>query len=197
MGWLAAPGPGGVEKQGGRRRWRAVEGGGGEIVAPGPHECTGNVFPRDVTSQLRRQRGRGTCGVRLAAYGRDDLLRPVEQDRSVLQERPTPAHLRGADELPRADDDFAPDGSREAGARTVEGGGGRCRAVEGERRVCAQGPERGREPLVDRVVGSAQAAERRDRSGDRVCQLVLVPHRGTARRPPHDVYAATRDGGAV
>src|SRR5256885_9036396 len=50
---------------------------------------------------------------------------------------------------------------------------------------------------MDRVVRSAQATERRDRGGDRVGQLVLVPHRGTARRPPHDAYAATRDGGAV
>src|SRR5947208_15550693 len=149
-----------MEKQGGGRRWRAVEGGGGELVAPRRHDRVGNFLPRDLTSQLRRQRGCHTCGLRLAAYGRDDVLRPVEQDRSVLQERPTPAHLRGADELPCADENFAPDGSREAGARTVEGGGGRCRAVEGERRVCAQGPERGREPLVDRVVGSAQAAER-------------------------------------
>src|SRR2546429_5195990 len=157
MGWLAAPGPGGVGKQGDGGWWGLVEVGGGHAGAPRRYDGVGDLFPRDSTTQLLRKRGCRTCGLRLAAYGRDDLLRPVEQDRSVLQERPTPTHLRGADELPRADQEFAPDGSREAGARTVEGGGGRCRAVEGERRVCAQGPERGREPLVDRVVGSAQA----------------------------------------
>src|SRR2546423_11347100 len=140
MGSSATPGPGGVGKQGGGRRCGAVEGGGGELVAPRRRDGVGNFLPRDLTSQLRRQRGRGTCGLRLTAYGLNRVLRPVEQDRSVLQERPTPAHLRGADELPRADDDFAPDGSREAGARMVEGGGGRCRAGEGERRVRAQGP---------------------------------------------------------
>src|SRR2546429_1243670 len=197
MGWLAAPGPGGVGKQGDGGWWRVVEGGGGYAGAPRRYDGVGDLFPRDSTTQLLRKRGCRTCGLRLAAYGRDDLLRPVEQDRSVLQERPTPAHLRGADELPRADEEFAPDGSREAGLRAVEGGGGRCRAVGGQSWGHAQRAEHGRQPGVDRLVRSAQAAERRDRGCDRVGQLVLVPHRGTARRPPHDVDAATRDGGAV
>src|SRR5256884_18316 len=197
MGWLAAPGPGGVGKQGDGGWWRVVEGGGGYAGAPRRYDGVGDLFPRDSTTQLLRKRGCRTCGLRLAAYGRDDLLRPVEQDRSVLQERPTPAHLRGADELPRADEEFAPDGSREAGGRAGGGGGGRGRAVGGQSWGHAQRAEHGRHPGVDRLVRSAQAAERRDRGCDRVGQLVLVPHRGTARWPPHDVDAATRHGGAV
>src|SRR5205823_10777253 len=50
---------------------------------------------------------------------------------------------------------------------------------------------------MDRVVRSAQAAERRDRGGDRVGQLVLVPHGAPARGPPHDTPATTRDRSAV
>src|SRR5207237_2150937 len=125
-----------MEKQGGGRRWRAVEGGGGEIVAPRRHDRVGNFLPRDVTSQLRRQRGRGTCGLRRTAYGLNRVLRSVEQDRSVLQERPTPAHLSGADQLARADENFAADGLGEAGGRADGRSGGR--PVRRERGVGAQ-----------------------------------------------------------
>src|SRR5438477_9732015 len=98
MGRLAAPGPGGVGKPGDGGWWRLVEVGGGYAGAPRRYDGVGDFFPRDSSSQLRRQRGRRTCGLRLMAYGCHDVLRPVEQDRSVLQERPAPAHLRGADE---------------------------------------------------------------------------------------------------
>src|SRR5436190_23943657 len=104
MGWLAAPGPGGVGKPGDRGWWRLREVGGGDPGVPRRDDGLGDLSPPDSTSQHLRKRGCRTCALRLAAYGCDDLLRPVEQDRSVLQERPTPAHLRGADELPSADE---------------------------------------------------------------------------------------------
>src|SRR2546421_12404977 len=109
MGWLAAPGPGGVGKQGDGGWGRLVEVGGGSPGAPRRYDGVGDLFPRDSTSQLLRKRGCRACGLRLVADGCDDVLRPVEQDRSVLQERPTPAHLRGADELAAADEDLPAD----------------------------------------------------------------------------------------
>src|SRR5207237_5956475 len=102
-----------------------------------------NFFARDAAPQRRRQRGRGTGGLRLTTDGLNEVLRPVQQNRSVLQERPTAAHLRGADELPPADEHFALDGHREAGSRAVERGGRRWRAAQSERRTRAQRPERG------------------------------------------------------
>src|SRR6266540_2160474 len=194
---LAAPGPGGVEKEGGGGRGRAVEDAGGDIVAPRPHDCSGNFVPRDSPSQLRRKRGCRTCGLWLTAYGCNDLLRSPEQDRAVLQERPSLAYLRRADQLAPPDENLSADRAGEAGSRAVEAGGARWRAVNGQSRGHTKRPERRRQPSVDRAVGFAQAAERRDRGGHRVGHFMFVPYRPAARGASHHVEAAPRDGRAV
>src|SRR5882762_6789475 len=175
-----------MRKQSWGGRWRRVEEGGGDIVAPCPHDCSGNFVPRNASSQFRGKRGYRTCDLWLAAYGCNDLLRAIEQDRPMLQECASLPDLCRADQLATSDEYLAADRSREARRGLVDPPG-EWRSVGRQSRIDPEGPERHHERGVNRMVGDTQAAEQRDRGGHRVGHLVRVPHGPAAGGAPHDV----------
>src|SRR6266571_5209537 len=129
---LAAPGPGGVEKAGGSD---GRTGGRFEPPVPGRDDGLGDLGERDRASQHRGERRRGSGGVRLATYGCDHVLRPVEQNRAVLQQGRALPQLGRAHELASVHEHLTSDRRREAGTGVVEGDRGWSRAVGGERRI--------------------------------------------------------------
>src|SRR6266487_4096320 len=58
---LAAPGPGGVEKQGGGGWWRVVEGGEGDVVAPGGDDGVRDLLKGHGPPQCSSERGFSAC----------------------------------------------------------------------------------------------------------------------------------------
>src|SRR5690242_11801665 len=125
----------------------------------------------------------------LPSLWRRSLLRSVEQDRSVLEERVAAAHLRGADQLAALHQDLAADGDREARRRTAGGPDWRC-----EYGVDAKGAQRIGESIVNGTVGRPQRSETGDWRGHGVRHLMLVPDCLPAGRPAYDRQANVRDG---
>ena len=113
----------------------------------------------------------------------------------MLQESACAPHLGGADELAAPYQYFTAYRGLEAGTGAVRRSGGQ--AVGCEARVRPEGAQRGREALVNRAVGCAQRSEGGDRGRDGVRHLVLVPHRASSGRPPHDVEAQSLEQRAV
>src|SRR6266567_337225 len=81
---LAAPGPGGVEEQGGGGRWRVVEGAEGDVVAPGGDDGVRDLLEAHRPPEDRGERSLPAPGSPLPAHHLHHRLRPVEQNRSVL-----------------------------------------------------------------------------------------------------------------
>src|SRR5205809_3266338 len=184
-----------MRKQG-RGGWgRLVKVGGGDFVAPRGDDRVGDLLKRHGPPQCSSERGLSACGLWHAAYGCNARLRAIEQDRPMLQECASLPDLGRADQLALPDEYLAADGSRKAGAR-ADGRTGR-RAGEGERRIDTQRLEGRGEPGVNRAVGFAQAAERRDRGGHRVGHLMLVPYGPAARGASHHVEPPLCEGRSV
>src|SRR5713226_10674376 len=144
-----------MRKQGCGGWGRSVKVGGGDFVAPCLHDCSGNFVPRNSSSQLRGKRGRRTCDVWHAAYGFNDLLRAVEQDRPMLQECTSLPDLRRAHQLAIGDEYLAADRSREARRGLVDPPGW-WRLVGRQSGTGTEGPERRGDPFMDGVVRVSQ-----------------------------------------
>ena len=112
----------------------------------------------------------------------------------MLQERGPEADLRRPDDLAPVHRDFAAHGRREAGTGADTGGAPvfRCQL-----RRDAQQAEGGGEALVNRAVALWQGPERRDRGGDGIGDLVIVPDSSAASRPAYDVPPAPLDLGTI
>src|SRR5574341_2310939 len=93
-----------------RRRQRINDGFDGLFLRLCPTCGNGRcgLTERDEPAELRGERGFSACR-------RDDRLRPIQQNRPVLEKGVALSQLRGADELAPVCEDFATDGKREAG----------------------------------------------------------------------------------
>src|SRR2546426_2170791 len=118
-----------------------------------------DLVERDGAAQRCGERGLPAPCSRLPAHQSHHLLRPRKQDRAVLQERPSLAHLCRADQLAPPDQHFPAHGGCEAGPETLRW----SRAVRRERRLDPEPAQRCDEPRMNRAIARAEAAERRDR----------------------------------
>src|SRR2546425_4954188 len=168
------------------------QGCGGDFVAPRGDDRVGDLLKRHGPPQCSRERGLSACGLWLATYGCNDLLRAIEQDRPMLQECASLPDLCRAHQLATGDEYLPADRSREARRGLVDPPGW-WQLVGRQSSTGTEGPERRGDPFMDGVVRVTQGAERRQRGGHRVGHLVLVPHGATTRRSPHHVEPTPRD----
>src|SRR2546429_7533153 len=181
----------------GRGGWgRLVKVGGGAFVAPRGDDRVGDLLKRHGPPQCSSERGLSACGLWLATYGCNDLLRAIEQDRPMLQECASLPDLCRAHQLATGDEDLATDRSREARRGLVDPAGW-WRLMGRQSDIGTEGPKSRDDPLMDGVVGVTQRAERRHRGGDCVRHLMLVPHRAAAGGASDDVEPELGDGGAI
>src|SRR2546429_5041326 len=98
-----------MRKQG-RGGWgRLVKVGGGDFVPPRGDDRVGDLLKRHGPPQCSSERGLSACGLWLATYGCNDLLRAIQQDRPMPQESASLSGPCPAPELATGDRDLATD----------------------------------------------------------------------------------------
>src|SRR5881628_1093989 len=111
-----------------------------------------DLVERDGATQRSGERRCSARAWRRAAHGCDDVLCPVEQDGSMLQECASLPDLRRAHQLAAGDEYLAADGSREARRRMVEHPGGWWRSMGRQGGIGTEGLERSGDTFMDGVV---------------------------------------------
>src|SRR5690349_8018378 len=109
--------------------------GGGELRAPRGDDRGDDLIETHTPSEDGGQGRLSAHCSPLTAHPAHDLLRAVEQNGPMLQERVTFPHLRRADQLATGDEHFTAGGDRETRSRMMEEGGGWWRMEIGRAHV--------------------------------------------------------------